>query len=151
VLLSVLHPGDVDGDLALLLEMDAPYGAETLEPSVCLHLGADAFSHILATKPAVARRWLTSLAGRLAHSQQRLVDLLGVPLVQQIARVLLSEADDGRVPYSQATLAALLGARRPSVNKAVSSLASRGFITIGYRMVTIDDPAGLARVARTGA
>ena len=150
VLLSVMHAGDVDGDLALLLDMAAPYGAETMEPSVCLRLDADAFARLLATQPALARRWLTSLAGRLAHSQQRLVDLLGVPLVQQVARVLLAEAADGRVPYSQSTLAALLGARRPSVNKAVNSLASRGLISVSYRMVRIDDPAGLTRVARTG-
>jgi CRP-like cAMP-binding protein len=150
VLLSVMHAGDVDGDLALLLDMATPYGAETIEPSVCLRLDADAFSRLLATQPALARRWLSSLAGRLAHSQQRLVDLLGVPLVQQVARVLLAEATEGQVPYSQSTLAALLGARRPSVNKAVKSLSSRGLITVSYRMVRIDDLAGLTTVAATG-
>jgi CRP-like cAMP-binding protein len=98
----------------------------------------------------VARRWLTSIAGRLAASQQRLIDLLGVPLPQQVARVLLDESDGGQVPYAQATIAALLGARRPSVNKVVKDLESRGLLTVAYRRITVEDAAKLAAFAGRG-
>jgi CRP-like cAMP-binding protein len=86
---------------------------------------------------------LTAIAGRLASSQQRLVDLLGAPLAQQVARVLVDEAVDDELPYSQATIAALLGARRPSVNKVLKDLQHRRLIEVGYRTIEILDPPGL--------
>ncbi|MHB1487688.1 MAG: Crp/Fnr family transcriptional regulator [Acidimicrobiales bacterium] len=139
VILAVMQPGDVDGDLGLLLGMAPPYTAQTLEASTCLRLGADAFNRILDLHPAVSRRWLTSVASRLVASQRRLTELLGISLSQQVARVLLDEASDGTVPYAQATIAALLGARRPSVNKVLNGFQRSGAVAIDYRSITILD------------
>ena len=146
-MLAMLHPGDVDGDLALLMGMPSAYGAEAIDDTECLRIPADGFDRLLARHPVLARRWLTSIAGRLAASQQRLIDLLGVPLPQQVARVLLDESDGGQVPYAQATIAALLGARRPSVNKVVKDLEARGLVTVAYRSITVEDAAKLAAFA----
>lgn len=149
VILSVLRPGDLDGDVGMLLDMPSPYAGEALEESTCLRLDAEAFNRLFSRQPAMARRWLGAVAQRLAKSQQRLVDLLGVPLAQQVARVLLDEAVDDEVPYSQATVAALLGARRPSVNRVVRDLQRRGVLAVGYRSITvIDRPALLAHTGR---
>jgi CRP-like cAMP-binding protein len=150
VMLAMLHPGDVDGDLSLLMGMPSPYRAEAIDDTECLRIPAQEFDRLLARHPVVARRWLTSIAGRLAASQQRLIDLLGVPLPQQVARVLLDESDGGQVPYAQATIAALLGARRPSVNKVVKDLESRGLLTVAYRRITVEDAAKLAAFAGRG-
>jgi len=147
VLLSVLRAGDVDGDLPVLLAMPFQYRAEALEDATCLRLDAATFSDLLDTRPALARRWHTSVAARLARSQQRLIDLLGVPLLQQVARVLLDEVVDGTVPYSQTTLAGLLGARRPSVNKVVKDLERRGIVAVGYRSISVTDTDALSAVA----
>jgi len=144
VMVAVLGPGDVDGDLALLMAMPPPYTAEALDDTVCLRIDADAFTRLLADHPALARRWLTTIAGRLAASQQRLIDLLGVPLPQQVGRILLDEAEGGHVPYSQATIAALLGARRPSVNKVMKSLEARRIVTLAYRSISIENADALA-------
>lgn len=148
LLLSVLRPGDQDGDLAVLLGMGPPYGAEAMEDTTCLRLDAATFANLLEAHPAVARRWHASIATRLAHSQQRLIDLLGAPLPQQIARILLDEADGDSFPYSQATIAALLGSRRPSVNKVLKDLQRRGVLDIGYRSLTINDREALLAAAR---
>ncbi len=150
VILSVLRSGDLDGDLGMLLGMPSPYMAEALEPATCLEIDAAAFDRIFTSRPATARRWLVALAERLAASQQRIVDLLGVPLAQQVARVLLDEGEDGQVPYAQSTIAALLGARRPSVNKVVRDLQRRGLIGVGYRSITIEDRTGLQAVSGRG-
>lgn len=148
VILSVLRPGDLDGDLGILMDMPSPYAGEALEDTVCLRFGAVEFDRLFTSHPALARRWLTAIAARLASSQQRLVDLLGAPLAQQVARVLLDEAVNDELPYSQATIAALLGARRPSVNKALKDLQHRRLIEVGYRTIEILDHAGL--VAASG-
>ena len=143
VILSILRPGDLDGDVSMLLNMAQPYSAEALEDSIRHRLDNDLFGKMFGQHPELARRWLIVVASRLATSQQRLVDLLGVPLAQQVARVILDEAVADELPYSQATVAALLGARRPSVNKVVSDLHRRGLIDVGYRSITVIDAAAL--------
>lgn len=147
VILSVLRPGDLDGDLGMLLDMASPYAGEALEDTVCLRLGAEAFDRIFTSHPALARRWLTAIAERLASSQRRLVDPLGAPLTQQVSRVLLDEAVKDELPYSQTTIAALLGAQRPSVNKVLRKLQHRHLIEVGYRTIEITDRPGLQELS----
>lgn len=76
-MVGVLRPGDVDGDIQLLLDMPLPYTAHALDDATLLALVADDFEHLLATSLPIARRWLSSVAGRLAASQTRLLGLLG--------------------------------------------------------------------------
>jgi CRP-like cAMP-binding protein len=57
----------------------------------------------------------------------------------------LDEARDNTVELYQQILAAMLGVRRPSLNKILREFEHRGLIGLGYRV--IDDLAGLARAA----
>ena len=145
---QLLRPGDVDGDIQLLLGMDMPYSGRALSPATGLFLARGAFEELLATRPPVARRWLSSVAQRLAHSQARILALLGGSLTAQTARLLAEEAAGGQVALPQRTLAAMLGVQRPSVNKVLKDLERDGLIRIGYAAIEIVDPAGLARRAR---
>lgn len=147
LLVSMLREGDQDGDLAALLGMAPPYSAEAMEDTTCLRLDAERFAELLVAHPAIARRWHASVAMRLAHSQQRLIDLLGAPLPQQIARVVLDESDRDTFPYSQTTIAALLGARRPSVNKVLKDFERRRIVDLGYGSLTITNRAALVVVS----
>jgi CRP-like cAMP-binding protein len=142
---QLLRPGDVDGDIQLLLGMDLPYTGRALTAAVCLFLAADEFERLLAARPPVARRWLSSVAQRLAASQARVLGLLGGSLTAQAARLLAEEAVDGRVPLPQRTLAAMLGVQRPSLNKVLKDLERDGLIRVGYAAIEILDMAGLAR------
>lgn len=142
--LAMLHEGDVDGDIPLLLRMPPPYTARAVDRVDCLYLAPEEFDRLIKTSGQLARRWLTSVAARLATSQTRLVGLLGGSLTSQTAQLLLDEADrDGRITLSQATLAAMLGARRPSVNKVLGELADAGLIEVAYRNIVILDRHGL--------
>jgi CRP-like cAMP-binding protein len=145
---AMLRPGDVDGDIPLLLTMPMPYTGRALTDTRCLYLGSGDFEQLLATRPPVARRWLSSVAQRLAASQARVLGLLGGSLTAQAARLLAEEADDGRVPLPQRTLAAMLGVQRPSLNKVLKDLERDGLISISYSAIDILDPVRLARLAR---
>jgi CRP-like cAMP-binding protein len=146
---QIMRAGDVDGDIPLLLRMPPPYTACAVDPVECLYLTPEGFDRLLAERPQVARRWLTSVATRLAHSQTRLLGLLGATLTQQTARLLLDEADAaGRVALPQRTLAAMLGAQRPSVNKVLGELAGWQLVELAYRTIRITDRDGLAQAAR---
>ncbi len=141
---QLLRPGDVDGDIQLLLEMPLPYTGRTLSKVTCLFLARDDFERLLGDRPAIARRWLSSVAQRLAASQARVLALLGGPLLAQAARLLADEAVNGRVELPQRTLAAMLGVQRPSLNKVLKDLERDGLIRISYSAIEIRDAARLA-------
>lgn len=147
VVVDVLRAGDVDGDIALLLAMPIPYTARALTECTCLYLDRPAFEHLLATRPNIARRWLSSVAQRVSAGQSRLVAMLGRPLSAQLAQLLLDESLDGRVPLAQRTLAAMLGVRRPSLNKILKEFEREGLITIHYAGIDLVDTAGLSSKA----
>jgi len=145
--IAVLRPGDVDGDIQLLLQMNPPYTARAVDEATLLFLPVADFEALLTTRPTIARRWLFSVALRLASSQDRVLGLLGRSLSEQVARLLGEEAVDGRVPLPQRTLAAMLGVQRPSLNKVLKELEREGLIAIGYAAVDIVDAARLRKRA----
>lgn len=145
--IGMMRPGDVDGDIALLLDMPPPYAARALTDSTLLFLAAASFERLLVERPAISRRWLSSVAQRTAAAQHRLIGLLGRPLPEQTAALLLDEARDDTVELSQQILAAMLGVRRPSLNKILRDFEHRGLIGLGYRVIDIRDRHGLTRAA----
>lgn len=145
---DVLRPSDVDGDIPLLLDMPLPYTARALSDSTCLFLNRDAFERLLATHPAISRRWLSSVAQRVSTGQMRLIGLLGRPLPAQLAQLLLDEAVDNRVELAQRTIAAMLGVQRPSINKILKEFERARLITVGYAVIELTDSDGLR--ARAG-
>lgn len=146
VVVGVLRPGDIEGDIPLLLGLTLPYAARAVDAVTCLCLTPADFEGLLARHPAIARRWLSSVAQRLASSHERLIALLGRPLPAQLAGLLLDEADDGVVALPQRTLAAMLGVARPSLNKILKDFERRGHVEIGYSCVRLLDPAALQRI-----
>jgi CRP-like cAMP-binding protein len=145
---DVLRPGDVDGDIPLLLDMPLAYTARALSDSTCLFLDRGAFERLIATHPAISRRWLSSVAQRVSTGQMRLIGLLGRPLPAQLAQLLLDEAVEARVELAQRTIAAMLGVQRPSVNKILKEFERDRLVTIGYAVIEITNPDGLR--ARAG-
>lgn len=143
VVVQVLRPGDVDGDIQLLLGMGMPYRARALDETTCLFLRRDDFERMLSTHPGIARRWLSSVAARLAASQSRVVGLLGRSLPQQVAALLLDEAVGAVVPLPQRTLAAMLGVQRPSFNKVLKDFERDGLVAVRYAAVAITDAPAL--------
>jgi CRP/FNR family transcriptional regulator, cAMP and macrophage regulator len=144
---AVLRPGDVDGDIQLLLKANPPYTARALDEATLLFLPEADFEALLATRPTIARRWLYSVAARIAAGQERILELLGRSLPVQVPRLLDAEAIDGRVPLPQRTLAAMLGVQRPSLNKILKEFERDGLIAIRYAAIDIVNPTRLRKQA----
>ncbi len=144
-LLQILHPGDVFGDLPVLLGKRAPVDAVVLEDAQFLTIEGDSLLWLVSTRPRIALRWMVSIAGRLADAQDRLEELLAGPLDYQLATLLLHTADqdDQKVRLSQETLAQLLGAARPSVARSLANLEKQGLIEKQYREIRIVNRGGL--------
>lgn len=149
VILRLLGPGDVTGDIPLLRGIPAPFDAVALSDVTFTALPASRFLWALDNEPEFARRTMLSLAERLSAWQHRVADLLSGDLRTQIASLLVHELD-GRpnVRLTQQWLADLVGARRSSVSRVLHQLARQGLIDLGYRCVGVVDRPGLAAVAR---
>jgi CRP-like cAMP-binding protein len=146
VVVGALGPGDVDGDIALVLEVPLAYTARTLSPTQCLFLPQRDFDTVLTTHPEIARRWLSSVAQRVSVGQLRMIDLLGRPLPGQVARLLLDEAVDGSVRADQRTLAAMVGARSTPFHKVIEEFERHGLIAVGPDGIVIADADGLRQL-----
>lgn len=147
VALQILHGGDVFGDIPVVVRMLEPFDARALEDSTLLSIDSVTLFGLLERRPRLARRWLVSVAQRMAATQGRLVELLAGDVEAQVAMLLLNRADGNRVKQSQAVLASLLGVRRPSVNRVLKSMERSGLVSLGYGYVQLDDVEGLTRLA----
>ncbi|MCA1842295.1 MAG: Crp/Fnr family transcriptional regulator [Actinobacteria bacterium] len=147
VVLQILRPGDVVGDVPLFLRMTESFDAVALEDSRVLSVDSLTLHRLLARRPQLAWRWMLSVSSRMASAQARLVELLAGGLEAQMALVLLRRADDGVVHLRQSILAELVGGRRPSVNRVLKRLESEGLLRLCYGHVEILDEPGLAALA----
>jgi CRP/FNR family transcriptional regulator, cAMP and macrophage regulator len=147
VIVAIMHPGDVDGDISIILGMSLAYSGHAIEPVQALRLSAENFEELLLGSPALARRWLSSVAFRLAHAHRRVLQLSGRNLTQQLAGLLLDEERDGEVALPQESLAALLGVRRPSINKVLRLLERRNLVRTSYGKVELLEPDSLQVIA----
>lgn len=151
MVIQTLRPGDIDGDIQMLLGKPMPYETRANTDTTCLMLERAAFERLLATHPQLSRRWLTSVSQRLARSHSRLTNLLGQSLEVQVAQLLLEERVDDVVTLTQTTVAALLGVRRPSINRVLKRFARDGMVEVSYGKVRVLDASALAKVTAAPA
>lgn len=142
ITLKLLRPGDPFGDVPLLVRDAEPFDACAVEDSVVLAVDSMTLYRLLGQNPALARRWLVSVADRMRETQERVSDLLSGSLEGQIASLLLHQPR-AAMDVSQETLARLLGARRTSVNQALGRMQAEGLVSLGYRRIDVADRAGL--------
>lgn len=139
--------GSVIGDIAMF--QDRPYisSARATEPVRAFRFERALLLQLLVQHPIIALRWLMAGLEQLESTQRRLVRLMHRTVKEQIAELLIDEADRyGEVHLSQASLATLLGASRQSVNEALGELRAAGAAETGYRLVKVIDGDVLATI-----
>lgn len=147
LIVQILHPGDVEGDIGMILSMPPPYSARALDLVEALVITPADLETLLATRPQVSRRWLSSVAARLVHAQRRILQLQERDVHEKVALLLLDEERDGSVELPQESLAALLAVRRQTVNSVLREFERAGVVRISYRLVRIEDRVRLAAMA----
>ncbi len=147
VVLQILRPGEVLGDVSLFLRMRVPWDAAATEDSLILSIDSVSLYRLLEQHPQLAWRWLHSVSGRVAGFWSRVVELLAGGLEAQVAAMLVRRAERDVVHLSQSNLAELVGGRRTSVNRVLKRLQDQGLVKVHYGQVEILDRAGLATIA----
>jgi CRP/FNR family transcriptional regulator, cyclic AMP receptor protein len=157
VVLAVLGPGEVFGELSLFDRGVRTADATALEDTVALALSHEVFRPFLDEHPGVAVHLLGVLAGRLRETGEALQDVIFSDVPGRLAKRLLdlaarygTEDGDGTaidLTVTQEELAQMVGAARESVNKAVASFVARGWISMRGRRYVVTDEASLRRRA----
>ncbi len=147
IILSIFKaPGDFFGEMSLL--DNEPRSATVIadEPSRLLVLSRKDFQAHLESHPRTALRILTELSRRLRRADAvignlALLDVYGrlAGKLRELAAAEGEETDDGvvlRQRPTQAEIAAMIGASRETVSRALSDLARRGYVVMsGKRLV----------------
>jgi CRP-like cAMP-binding protein len=141
-------PGAVIGDIALLRGQPYISSARAVSPVEAFRLDRSKLLPVLFEHPRIAIRWLVAGLNQLETTQRRVLRLMRGTVKEQVAEMVLDEADRyGDLHLSQASLAGLLGASRQSVNQALSQLRDEGAVETGYRVISRADEAALEAAA----
>ncbi len=144
--LAVRQPGDVVGELAAIDGHHRSASAVALTAVTASVVTADRFRSVLEQEPAAAMAMLQVLAARLREAELRRAEHGALDTLQRLARRLVELAHDGTVAgLNQDDLAALIGASRESVAKALQTLRAAGLVRTGRRSVEVLDIDGLRR------
>ena len=150
--LTVLGPGDLFGELALL----GPDGRrtatveslETGEPRSILH---DDFHALRRRYPGVNEVLIAILVGEVTRLSRHLLDALYVGVDSRVRRRLLElvavygDGGDGEVtiPLRQEDLAGLAGTSRATVNRVLREEEGRGALRLARGRVVVCDRDGI--------
>jgi CRP/FNR family cyclic AMP-dependent transcriptional regulator len=160
MVLSILGPGDVFGEIALLDRQPRSATVSALEGCELLVVERRPFHDLLLRVPALALSLMQVMAKRLRelteHAQD--VSLLGVSA--RLARALLAlgrrfgERKAGKLEValklSQQELGEMVGATREMVNRCLRRWTDAGLIQLAGGKLVICDEAALAGVDEDG-
>lgn len=157
-LLAILGPGQMFGELSFFDPGPRSATATAVTDAKLLSLGHSSLSPVLADHPNVAYAMLNQLAGRLRRTNEVVGDMVFSDVPGRVSKALLDlaerfgrETDEGihvNHDLTQEELAQLVGASRETVNKALADFASRGWLRLEPRSVTITDLERLQRRSR---
>ena len=158
VVLDVVGPGDLFGELAVLTDQPRAATATALTPSSLLSIDGSAFIAALSRAPE-AMFWMIRLLGRrLNHATEQMTDGLELPAPVRLAKALLQlaalhskPAPDGlqlSLPLSQRELGGMTGLIRESINKHLGLWRDAGWLSQSGRTITLHNLAALRELVR---
>lgn len=148
LVLSVLGPGDAFGEISVLDGRTRSATVQATAATDVLVLPGSALRALLERSPRLALTWATSLAGQVRRLTVAQADLVFLDLPRRLAKLLVEPgATTVDLGGSQTELAARLGVARQSLNRALSALHGRGWISVAGTRVRLDDAAALRRFA----
>jgi CRP-like cAMP-binding protein len=157
-ILSVLGPGEMFGELALLGDESARRSATVaaLEPSETRSVHRIDFERLRGRNPETGNVLIAILAAQVRRLSKHLVEALYVSADKRVLRRLVdmvaifSDSDGGRavVPLTQEDLAGLAGTSRATVNRVLREEEARGTLELGRGRTTVIDAEAIARRGR---
>ena len=160
MILAVLGPGEVVGEMSVADSLGRSASVRTLEDSTLLWMDRRTFLSSMEEMPAMALNLTKLLSRRLRLTNAHLRSVAALDVHGRVAAQLLAfvreygvETPEGNslIPLrlTQADLAGLVGASRVRVNQALGYFRRHNFISAGEgNRIVVHDQGALARRAR---
>ncbi len=148
---ALMEAGDLFGEMSLFEPLGRSAEARALEPSQVLAIGFAPIRGVYERRPELLWGVVELLAGRVRSMDVALADSVFLDVTGRTAKRLVemaSGADEFTLPVTQEELAAMVGASRERVNKAIASFVRLGWIEQSERRYRITDREQLERRAR---
>jgi CRP-like cAMP-binding protein len=155
--LEIVEAGQLFGDVPALAGRQRDAYAETLHPSRVAILSISLLDHLVQENPEVGLRLAGRLARRLYESREWTADIalkkVSARLASLLIRLLQTEGmvdREGvgiRTRYTHEQFAAMIGARRVAVSRAMGELRRQGAVEVKGRRVYLSDDDALRRAA----
>ena len=158
VILNIIEPGGVVGELALLDGRERSADATAMGDGALLVIERRDFLPFLERNPRIALRLLEVLCERVRRTSAMVEDIVFLNLPGRLSRLLLKlaelhgkdAAEGGRridLKLSQRDLGNLVAASRESVNKQLRAWQDEGLIAFERGTVTLRAPERLEELA----
>jgi CRP/FNR family cyclic AMP-dependent transcriptional regulator len=153
VILAILGPGEIVGEMSLIDHMARSATAVTLEECSTLWIDRAGFWKCLETVPAMNYNLARILSRRLRLTNAHIQSLAALDLYGRVARQIVMFAQEYGQPLStpkgaihipfrltQSDISDLVGASRGRVNQVLGSFKERGFVTVdhGHRITAVN-------------
>ena len=156
IVFAIAGPGEVFGELSLFEEEgERSADAQALEASECVVVARDRVVGLLVSHPELLLRIVSSLSAYIRRKDAAVAEVAFLDIPARVARKLLELAQSkGRkseagtvidLPLSQRTLAAMVGASRENVNRALHRFSVLGHIRQDRGVITVVRPEELRK------
>ena len=160
VILAILGPGDIVGEMSLIDSSGRSASVITLEESILYWMSGRDFQECLRTMPTVSQNLVRILSMRVRLANELIQALANLDVHGRVARQLLAfaerygqpDADGGvfiPIRVTQGDIADLVGASRKRVNTVIVTFKEQGLVSVDEKnYITVHDRKMLARLCR---
>jgi CRP/FNR family cyclic AMP-dependent transcriptional regulator len=158
VVLSMVQPGEVFGEMALLDGQPRSADATAVYDSELMVIDRRDFVPFMRSQPDVPIQLNAILCGRLRRTNEQVEEAMFVSLAVRLAKALLRfvqiDAEDigpVDVPITQRELGEMIGFSRENTNKQLRAWEKRQWVKLARGRIMIVDPGALLRLSEDGA
>ena len=159
IVLNIIRPGEIFGEIALLDGKDRSANAEAIGNCVLFVIERRDFLPFIEKRPGLALRLLAMMCERLRRTTQQVEDLLFLDLPARLAKQLLDLTPPGRTaaetPFripakiSQGELGHRIGVSRESINRQLGKWQQEGILELQDGAIRILNGAALQELVDT--
>jgi CRP-like cAMP-binding protein len=152
IVLAILHPGEVFGEIALLDGKGRTADARAMTRSHVAVLDRRDVLAFFERQPNAWPKLVEVLCDRLRRTDQHLAEMALLEIPLRLAKTLLRLLAEGeragpKLALSQRELGNIVGASRESVNKCLNEWQRRGIVTIEDNFIAIANRKVLEQMA----
>jgi CRP/FNR family transcriptional regulator, cyclic AMP receptor protein len=158
VVLNLIQPGEVFGEMALLDGQPRSADATATEDCELMVIDRRDFIPFAHNRPEVAIKLLEILCGRLRRTNEQVEDVMFMSLPVRLAKLIVKltkinehDARPAKLTVTQRELSQMIGMSRESTNKQLRAWEKRRWLRLERGTLTVLDVGAMFRISENDA